>query len=209
MIQGSPSAPVPGRFYPIDSSSYTGTAIAPACAASDTYSQAIAGSNTTRFTCGQNVTVSKAALVGVGLSTTTKAATICLIHASGAGLNQGQDAPFLSIFNFSLIPVATLGGSGNPIPGASGKTLARTDSLVTVPLYNGAALCVGTGCAGTTTVTIVGFLQLYITDVTAGSAIVQSNVDVQVWNAVGCAGNSTGNPAVAPGGSLIPVRLTN
>jgi Flp pilus assembly protein TadG len=208
LTQGDPSAPTAGQFYVI--SDYpTATTVAPACAASDSYSQAIAGSNTSRFTCGGTVAVSINKLTGVGNSVLTQNATQCLIHASGAGLNQGQDSVPLNfnIFgqSFALFPFAATAGSSNPIPGASGKNVNRSDSLVTVPLYDGSQLCSGNGCVGTKNVTIIGFLQLFITDYVAGTSSTQSQLHATVFNVAGCSGGS--GPLVAPGGSMLPVRL--
>jgi len=208
LTQGNPSAPAAGQFY-IIANYPTSTTIAPACAASDSYSQALAGSNTSRFTCGGTVTVNINALTGVGNSALTQNATQCLIHATGAGLLQGQDAVPLNfnIFgaSFVIFPFAATTGSNNPIPGVSGKNVNRSDALVTVPLYDGSQLCSGAGCAGTKNVTIIGFLQLFITDYVAGTGSTQSQVHATVFNVAGCNGGS--GPLVAPGGSMLPVRL--
>jgi hypothetical protein len=208
LTQGDPSAPTAGQFY-IISSYPTATTIAPACAAGDSYSQALAGHNTSRFTCGGTVTVNINALTGVGNSALTQNGVQCLIHASGPGLDQGQDSVPLNftVFGqgFAIFPFAATAGSNNPIPGAFGKNVNRSDSLITVPLYDGSQLCSGSGCAGTKNVTIIGFMQLFITDYAAGTGSTQSQVHALVFNVAGCNGGS--GPLVAPGGSMLPVRL--
>jgi hypothetical protein len=60
-----------------------------------------------------------------------------LIHASGDGLNQGQD----SISTVVGPPILITGGSSNPNPGLVGKQFySPSDSIVSVPVYEGHGL---------------------------------------------------------------------
>jgi hypothetical protein len=73
--------------------------------------------------------------------------------------------------------------------------ITTSNSLVTIPIYDGAALA-----GSAPTVTIVGFLQGFITTIDA-----TGNPQITVMNVAGCSNTAT-NPAVA-GTSPVPVRL--
>jgi hypothetical protein len=133
--------------------------------------------------------------------------TACLIHASGNGLNQGQDilpAPPITAGQ----PVLIQPGLNNPdLALASATNISRSDSVVTVPLFDGSQLCPsgggGTNCVGSAT--IVGFLQLGIIDVGAGA---NGSVDAIILNAAGCNSANNNGTAVSGGGvAAVPVRL--
>ncbi len=109
-------------------------------------------------------------------------------------------------------PITISGGNNNPNPLLQGVTsISRSDSIVTVPIYHNAAgpnLCPG-GC--NQTATIVGFLQLGITqnvpDGSAPKAGSRGKIEGVVMNVAGC-NPGAGNPVVSGGGvSPIPVRL--
>ena len=99
-------------------------------------------------------------------------------------------------------PVTIQGGISNPNPALQSRAnISRSDSVVTVPVYDGSSQpCpTGTPC----TVTVIGFLQLGIQDVDPFGA-----VRAIVLNAAGC-GSSTGTPISGGGVSPIPVRLVH
>jgi hypothetical protein len=109
-------------------------------------------------------------------------------------------------------PIIIEGGDNNPNPALQGATsISRSDSIVTVPIYHIAAgpnLCPGP-C--NQTATIVGFLQLGITQNTPVGSNPVSGTDGKIegliMNVAGC-NTGAGNPAVSGGGvSAIPVRL--
>jgi hypothetical protein len=106
--------------------------------------------------------------------------TECLIHAGSTGPGQGQDT-----FTTGL-PVTITGGFNNPDPllrNVSG--IDRSDSIVTVPVFNcpaPPATCDGTGAAP---LPIVGFLQLGIQEVTA-----TGNINTVILNAAGTSPSS-------------------
>ena len=171
------------------------------------YHDNIACASTFQFSCGQiigpgspppQVTVQ----TGGGLGPRTNEGTQCLIHAGspGLGLTLGQD-----VLTDGSVPVTITGGDNNPNPLLRGVTnISRSDSIVTVPIYHkigSADLCPG-GC--NQTATIVGFLQLGITQNAAGG---NGRIEGVIMNVAGC-NPGAGNPAISGGGvSPVPVRL--
>jgi hypothetical protein len=109
-------------------------------------------------------------------------------------------------------PITITGGTANPY-GLAGKTITSSDSIVTVPVYDGTS----TGNGSHTTFTIIGFLQLFLTEACHNGS--SDDVTAVVMNVItcqntagGCNGSGTsGNPGggfVAGGGAkTIPVRL--
>jgi hypothetical protein len=82
----------------------------------------------------------------------------------------------------------------------SGTPVTASNSIVSLPIYDPANPIATTG---TSPVTIVGFLQVFINGVDQ-----YGNIDVVVLNVAGCS-NGTGQPvgtAIA-GSSPVPVRL--
>jgi hypothetical protein len=127
-----------------------------------------------------------------------------LINASGDGANQGQDticAPTTSPACTSP-PFLITGGSNNPNPSLVGKTFySPSSSIATVAVYNGYQLA-----SGGSTVSVIGYMQLFIQDVNkSGSADL---IDTIVLNVTGCGSTSgSGEPITSQGGSPIPIRL--
>src|SRR5439155_3846505 len=123
----------------------------------------------------------------------------CLIHEpagtpfSGCSTNNPQDC---------LLPLASppriFAGTNNPFLSATvnaGDQITTSDSVVTVPLFQPAP------SIPPPTVTIIGFLQLFINDVKDDGTI-----SATILNVAGCDQNVTGNP-VQGAASTIPVRL--
>jgi len=171
------------------------------------YHDNIACASTFQFSCGQivgpgspppQVTVQ----TGGGLGPRTNEGTQCLIHAGspGQGLALGQD-----ILTDGSVPITITGGNNNPNPALQGATnISRSDSVVTVPIYHkvgSADLCPG-GC--NQTATIVGFLQLGITQNAAGG---NGKIEGVIMNVAGCNTGAGGTPVSGGGVSTIPVRL--
>jgi hypothetical protein len=177
----------------------------------------IACANANELSCGATVTVDIHAADG-SLVQDTIGGTQCLIHAAPlapsttvacASPNTLQQDCFLP-----GLPVTINGGTSNPnpalrAPAPTSVTISRSDSVVTVPLYDGLTdPCAGGGppCSGSPavrSVQIIGFLQLGIQDVR-----IDGSIDAVVLNAAGCDPNSSGNPVRGGGVSPIPVRLT-
>ena len=127
----------------------------------------------------------------------TKLGVRCLIHQHPSGT--GQD-----ILNTSTTPFQITGGSNNPNPGLVGQTIAGSDSIITIALYDGHDLCPGSSCGFS--ITIVGFLQAFIHNVDPGA---QGTVNATIINVAGCGGGGGGGggAVITTGGSLFPVRL--
>ena len=175
------------------------------------YHDNIACASTFQFSCGQTIGAGQTVTVqtGGGLGPRTNEGTQCLIHANNQGLTQGQDVLTPTGGN---APVTIAGGDNNPNPALQGVTsISRSDSIVTLPIYHGAGgpnLCPG-GC--TQTGTIVGFLQLGITqNVPNGNPPAPGNngkIEAVIMNVAGCNSGAGGTPVSGGGVSAIPVRL--
>ncbi len=121
------------------------------------------------------------------------------------GQPTGQDYfnPSASPYGYpTAYPFQILPGSSNPLPGlASGVPITSSNSIVSVPIYDPANPIAS---SGTSPVTIVGFLQVFINGVDQ-----YGNVDVVVLNVAGCS-NGGGQPVASTavtGSSPVPVRL--
>jgi Putative Flp pilus-assembly TadE/G-like len=136
--------------------------------------------------------------------------TLTLIHEGTQCTPSGQDT--IAFSSATTPPYTITGGSANPY-GLSGKKITTSDSIVTVPVYDGTS----TGNGSNKTFTIIGFMQIFITDAchSGSSDTITANVmnvlTCQTLSA-GCNGTGTsGNPGggfVSGGGATaIPVRL--
>jgi Flp pilus assembly protein TadG len=176
----------------------------PSCASSDLYQQAIGGCDqTTPYACGVlgGTSIDLADYNPGGATGDTSTATQCLIHQSGTSggedtLVPGTTPPF---------PFQIQAGAANPLvtaalsPGVSaGNTITASDSIATIPIAQFSVPV--TNPNGT--VTIVGFLQVFINSVNT----LNGYVSVTVLNVSGCGNSSTGTPIVQ-GSSPVPVRL--
>jgi len=100
----------------------------------------------------------------------------------------------------SSYPFQILAGSSNPTALTAGTPITASNSIVSVPIYDPANPIASTG---TSPVTIVGFLQVFINGVDQ-----YGNVDVVVLNVAGCGnGTRTTSPNPVTGSSPVPVRL--
>ena len=197
------NAPAPSQYYPVDlPPSPTQPSICPSCAASGNgggalYSQNISCCNENQFVCG-NVSVN---FETGNMQGPTRHGVQCLISGD-QNATSGQD------ILVSASPLSITGGSSNPNSALRGATgLTQSNSIVSVPLYDGHDLCPGASCG--TSVSIVGFLQVFITSVDP-SGPNQGNVHATVLNVAGCgsAGATGGSSStVSSNGSFIPIRL--
>jgi hypothetical protein len=125
------------------------------------------------------------------------------IHAGGLGMNQGQD----TIDTSSGPPFPITGGSNNPDSSLVGQNYSGpSDSMVTVPIYNGQALS-----SGGSSVTVIGFMQLFLQDVQhSGNS---DYVNAVIVNVSGCpsgsvtSGSGTPSTVTSTGGAPIAIRL--
>jgi hypothetical protein len=205
---------LPGQtsFSPIAVPSDGSAACTSVASSANNYAPVIAGCDqSTPYRCGLQLanTVDLSENPGIpGLSDTTSGVQ-CLIHqtANSTTLLSGQDA---------LLPTGTVTGgappnypfqiqvgSSNPLIGAgvaSGSVITSSNNIVSLPIYDSNA--VTTFGPGTTPVTVIGFLQVFVNVVDANG-----NIYVTVLNASGC-GNAVPN-GTQPlyGTSPVPVRL--
>jgi hypothetical protein len=191
---------VPSQYGPVDFG-----------AGANSYRTGIETCNTGQFKCGDTFAVKTGNTVGP-----TKQGVQTLLNISGTGLNQGQDT-----IDTTVCPPQIKAGSRNPLVlnnvVSSGTPISSSSSVVTVIVYDGTQL--SPGKANYMAVPIVGFMQLFLTQVSDGTAghlcgttqMQDSDVCGVVLNIVGCGttgGNCTGTGTVSGGGgSLIPIRL--
>jgi hypothetical protein len=214
----------PGQFYPIQIPPGDQPAFCPDCASTPGGSEGPGGAlyrynisccSTYQFVCGQTAEVDEQTGNMVG---PTNQGVQCLIHQSNRNCNGpasgcGQDW----IADPVNAPFTWTGGSSNPNPALQGQTITSTDSIVTIPLYDGAPLSPGESGVSPT-VTIIGFMQLFIQQV--GNP--QSTVTAHIINIAGCgsggggpgtggggdgSGSGGGGPVTGPGSSPFPIRL--
>jgi hypothetical protein len=128
----------------------------------------------------------------------TADAVLPLIRAADLNmLNDGQDS-----INNTAYPFQIVAGAATPLSGLGGIPITSSVSVVSLPIYDSANDNIAGG--GTSPVTIVGFLQVFINQVDQ-----YGNVSVTVLNVAGC-GNGTGMPVGSTpitGSSPVPVRL--
>jgi hypothetical protein len=120
---------------------------------------------------------------GAGGDTFTAAQ--CLIHQAA-----GQD-----VLDTSVFPYQIGAGAGNPV--VTSGTITSSNSIVTLPIYDNAPLPTG---ISQPPVNIVGFLQVFITNVNSDGSLAMT-----VLNVAGC-GDAASSPAVS-GTSPVPIRL--
>ncbi|HET9180331.1 MAG TPA: Tad domain-containing protein [Terriglobia bacterium] len=195
----------PSKFYPVYLPAGSVASACPSCANGGggagannaaLYRQNIECCNTTQINCGsqtvQPITGNMVGPTGQGVD--------CLIHQQGSS---GQDTMAVNSGSGGGLWTITA-GSNNPY-GLSGP-ISTSDSIVTVPLYDGTPLCPGGSCSQTN-IFVVGYLQLFLNNETSGT------VHATVMNVIPCpaAGGSPGSggtPVVASGGSSpVPIRL--
>lgn len=126
----------------------------------------------------------------------------CLIHATGAGLGQGQD----TLANPAPWPNGPFQITAQSGP-QSGNLVTTSNSIVTIPIVDNTTIVNGGG-----PVTIVGFLQAFINEVEQAAVPGQysaGDINITVLNIVGCSSSPNTNPTVVggQGTSPIPVRL--
>ena len=130
----------------------------------------------------------------------------CLIHENDATTSQpdGQDTlnPYAAPASY---PYQILAGTSNPLSALAGKSITNSNSIVSLPIFDGNGGAGNSGivnAAGTTTVTFVGFLQVFINAVDP-----YGNINVTVLNVSGCGNGSNATGAPVKGASTVPTRL--
>jgi hypothetical protein len=127
----------------------------------------------------------------------------CLINAGSSGVDQGQDvlapdgAPYTYPFQINAGTNSALLTTGI----ASGSQITSSPSIVSLPVYDSGSTSINP--TGTTSVTIVGFLQVFINSVDSTTG----NITVTVMNVAGCGNAVRSGTAPLYGTSPVPVRL--
>ncbi len=117
----------------------------------------------------------------------------CLIHE--------QNGNGMDVLNTSADPFQILAGSDNPLVTSGtipvNTLLTTSDSVITIPIYDGVQLCPGGSCPSTITVNTVGFMQMFVKDETNP----QGTVEAYVLNITGCPPSGGSNAAATGSGS--------
>ncbi|HEV2402300.1 MAG TPA: pilus assembly protein TadG-related protein [Candidatus Sulfotelmatobacter sp.] len=176
----------------------------PSCTTGNPFEEAIEGCDqSTNYTCG--VLPASGGTNVVDLSenpdTPTSNGVSCLIHqATNSDVSGPTGQDYFNAFKApSSYPFQIYAGSSNPAVGpglASGTPISVSSSIVSLPIYD-ETTPLGTG---TTPVTFVGFLQVFI-----NATDQWGNVNVTVLNVAGCSNSAVSSPVIA--NSPIPVRL--
>jgi putative Flp pilus-assembly TadE/G-like protein len=185
------------------------TACSNAASSSDYYAQAIAGCDqSTRYQCGvqQGNVVDLSENPGLPATEDTTNGVQCLIHEStpsAVTLLSGQDAllplqsPPSYPFQIQIGTSSPLLGANPPVPG--GGVISSSNSIVSLPIYDSTQTISG---SGTTQVTIIGFLQVFINTVDS-----LGDLNVTVLNVSGCGNAATSATPYLNGTSSVPIRL--
>jgi hypothetical protein len=223
------------QFYPLEIPSSPATQLCPSTtrpscggiraggSTSDDYTDNIACANPLRLQCGLPLSTEGVTIYNTNnaLSPYTGNGTMCLIHANNRAPWPPNNAdPTGNIAGQDLIkepgtgnPTSIVGGANNPNTLLVGQNISRSDSIVTVPIYDAPTaaalnLCPGGACKDPV---IIGFLQLAIqqqSDVPpTGPPPVDSGFTAVIVNAAGCNATPSGNPVSGGGVSPVPVRL--
>jgi Putative Flp pilus-assembly TadE/G-like len=227
-VTTAPGSPTSYEFYPLSIPISPPT---PMCAsttrlgctnAPGPYYDNIACFNPFTFQCGQQIGPTSTPSIPIDnriwtgfLQSRTDQGTQCLIHTNASVNYTGSCSAHLleqDCFSPQGVgkPVLIQPGSANPDPSFSTVSyISRSDSVVTVPLFDGGNLCSSNPCSGNATV--VGFLQLGIiqdgcpSGPTCGPG--PAKVQAIILNASGCNTGATAPPVSGGGVSPIPVRL--
>jgi len=185
---------------------YSSTAVPSCSSGGSLYEKAIAGCDqSTIYQCGvQSMNTVDLAENPGEFTNDTMNGVQCLTHQSDPATTNaatGQDT-FASFGAPSPYPFQILAGTNNPLVSsglAANTPVTSSTSVVSLPIYD---QTVALRPNGTTSVTIVGFLQVFI-----NAADQAGNVSVTVLNVAGCGNGSSSTGTPVTGSSPVPVRL--
>jgi Putative Flp pilus-assembly TadE/G-like len=199
------------QYVPGDASAVTPIAIPTSggtCASLDnSWTQDVAGCDqSTVYQCG----VQQGNVVNLTENPTNDAlnAMQCLINQGVANNNLASGQDTLGTYAKGTPPTYPFqiqAGSSNPLvleAGlASGSQITSSSSIASLPIYDQTQLP-GLNATGTSNVTIIGFLQVFVNaiDTTYG-------IDVTVLNVSGCGNAASNTTPAAHGTSSVPIRL--
>jgi hypothetical protein len=195
-----PPAPAAWNYYPGDDATTFPhpTGSLPTCnpALTTNYQESIAGCIETPISCNRRANIDTG--VDFTRNSETADAVNCLTHATANPL----DADQVDLTATPSPPFQFLSGAKNPIAGASGKDVMVSSSLVTVPVFDTASFAVGSK-----TVTIIGFVQLFLNPDGTPTDPATGNVNATIINMAGCGTDATGKQILGNGASPVAVRL--
>ena len=190
---------VPGAV-PQTSSAFSAV---PSCSPDTDYGKAVAGCDqTTVYQCGQQMsTLGSPNLVDLsenpgGPAGDSAMGVACSVIGNASIPLAGQD-----ILRTDPYPFVVLTGTANPLKVAE-TPVTSSNSIVSLPIYDGNGTSPLIISTNTAPVTIVGFLQVFVNSVDQ----VNGSINVTVLNVAGCGSSATTNPPVF-GSSPLPVRL--
>jgi hypothetical protein len=195
-----------GKFWPVFLPT-DGTFTCPNCASSDQqnstsnsaalYRENIECCSDQTIACGYN----SVNPISGDMTGPTGQGVDCLIHEQ-----QGSGQDYISLDSSDAVPFTMYSGANNPYTQPAGSVITTSDSLVTLPLYDGEVLCPGNSCPSTVSVDVTGFLQVFIKDEGAP----QNTVTAYVLSVSSCEGGSTSNgggTVAIPGATGTPVAI--
>ena len=209
------NAAVKSQYYLLDITAYPGPAtvcpdptnILPAgsCAGlGSDYHDNIACANRNELTCGSMVQPHNGP---ASLVSDTIAGTQCLIHTLNFSAVASCADPSPDCFVVPGTPGSPIiinGGQSNPNTALRNvSNISRSDSIVTVPIFDGATDLCNPSCSSGPPAQVIGFLQLGIEYVTSPNA----DIGAVILNAVGCDPSGSGTVVSGSGVTPIPVRL--
>jgi hypothetical protein len=197
---GPPGPPTAWNYYPGDDATTFPhpTRSLPACnpPLTSNYQESIAGCIETPISCNGPANIDTGS--DVTRNSETADAVNCLTHATANPL----DADQVDVTATPSPPFQFLSGAKNPIAGASGKDVMVSSSLVTVPVFDTTSFV-----PGSNTVTIIGFVQLFLNPDGTPTAPATGNVNATIINMAGCGTDATGKQILGNGASPVAVRL--
>ena len=202
---GDPSqAAAPSQFYPVVLPPGSDPPFCPTCSTGSSgggaalYRSNIECCNTHIFSCGsttlQPETGNMVGPTGQGID--------CLIH-EGNGNQAGED-----ILNTGVTPWTITGGTNNPNPALVGKVIATSDSIVTMPIFDGQPLCPGGSCPASVSANIVGFMQIFINNEgPPNNPVTATIMNISAGGSTSGGGGGGGGGGTITGGGLTPVPI--
>jgi Flp pilus assembly protein TadG len=199
------NAPTAGRYYPAAFTAPTPTSLpSSSCTlGACSYEQTIAACSPQAIQCG----VPNNAAVDVGTcsgnrNAETFSGSQCFIHAPGSDdIREAGSPPSPPISQ----PMRFIAGDDNPLVKsgaiASGDQITTSDSLITIPVYDGAPL---TPSGSTAPVNVIGFIQAFVKATAADGSIT-----AYIVNMSGCGVGATATPVLGDGTSPVPVHLVS
>jgi len=168
--------------------------------------------NNSAFNCGSSLCVLDGKKVGPN-----NHAVCSLIGYTNSNSQNCDSVDSIAINPANTPPLTITAGPGNPFF-ASGATITQSASVVTVPVFDGAAVN-----PGGATVTIVGYLQLFIQSIHhggGGGGGQDDFITATIMNASSCghgggscgtggSGQGSGGAVSGGGSGFIPVRLVH